>query len=258
MQAGLIFLLTDFGTSDTYAAQMKAAILRTAPVGTSIVDLTHDIEAGSVMEGAFHLHVSLQAIPEGSVVVAVVDPGVGTERHGVVCGVEGIYYVGPDNGIFSLLPVDKAWRLPRLPPDSCATFHGRDLFAPAGARLLVNPGWVSSLESIDPGILVSLEIRAPEKSEEGCHATVAHIDRFGNVVLWLSPADADGFHPSEIRLPSGEIIPVTRTGTYGHGKGLLFLTGSQGCMELAVSCGRASSILGVAAGDRILLKRSVR
>ena len=258
MQPKLIFLLTDFGTSDTYVAQMKAAVLRTAPVGTSIVDLTHDIEAGSVMEGAFHLYVSRQVISPGSVVVAVVDPGVGTERHGVVCEVDGIYYVGPDNGLFGLLPVEKAWKLPRLPADSCAIFHGRDLFAPAGARLLVNPGWVNSLESIDPGILVSSEIGLPEEDEEGCHVTVVHIDRFGNVVLWLSPADADGFHPSEIRLPAGDIVPVTRTRTYGNRHGLLFLAGSQGCMELAVSCGRASSILGVAAGDRILLKRSVR
>lgn len=254
----LIFLLSDFGTSDTYVAQMKAAVLRTAPAGTSIVDLTHDIEAGSVIEGAFHLYVSLQAIPPGSVVVAVVDPGVGTERHGVVCEVDGIYYAGPDNGIFSLLPVDKAWRLPRLPADSCSTFHGRDLFAPAGSRLLINPGWVNSLESIDPGILVSSKIRSPEETEEGCHATVVHIDRFGNVVLWLSPSDADGFHPSEIRLPAGGIVPVTRAKTYGNRQGLLFLAGSQGCMELAVNCGRASSILGVSAGDRIFLKRSVR
>ncbi len=253
-----VFFLTDFGTSDTYVAQIKAAFLRTAPVGTSIVDLTHDIKAGSVIEGAFHLYVSLQAIPPGSVVVAVVDPGVGTERHGVVCEVDGIFYVGPDNGIFSLLPVEKAWRLPRLPADSCATFHGRDLFAPAGARLLVNPGWVNSLESIDPGILVSSEIRPPEEDEEGCHATVAHIDRFGNVVLWLFPADADGFHPSEIKLPTGRIIPVTRTRTYENREGLLFLAGSQGCMELAVSCGRASETLGVVTGDRIFLKRSVR
>jgi S-adenosylmethionine hydrolase len=258
MQAGQIFLLTDFGTSDTYVAQMKAAVLCNAPVGTSIVDLTHDIKAGSVKEGAFHLYASRQAISPGSVVVAVVDPGVGTERHGVVCEVDGIYYVGPDNGLFGLLRIKRAWKLHRPPAESSITFHGRDLFAPAGARLLVNPGWVNSLESIDPGILVSSEIRPPEENEEGCHATVAHIDRFGNVVLWLSPADADGFYPSEIRLPAGGIVPVTRTRTYGNRQGLLFLAGSQGCMELAVSCGRASEILGVVAGDRILLKRSVR
>ncbi len=258
MQVRILFLLSDFGISDTYVAQMKAAVLGTVPAGTSIVDLTHDIEAGSVMEGAFHLYASLQAIPPGSVVVAVVDPGVGTERHGVVCEVDGIFFVGPDNGIFSLLPVNKAWKLPRLPADASATFHGRDLFAPAGARLLTDPGWVKSLGSIDPGTLVSSEIRPPEENEEGCHATVAHIDRFGNVVLWLSTSDADGFRPSEIRLPAGGIVPVTRAGTYGNRQGLLFLAGSQGCMELAFSGGKASSILGVSAGDRIFLKRSIR
>jgi hypothetical protein len=256
MQPRIIFLLTDFGTSDTYVAQMKAAVLRSAPIGTSIVDLTHDIEAGSVMEGAFHLYASRQVISTGSVVVAVVDPGVGTERHGVVCEVDGTYYVGPDNGLFGLLRIGRAWKLQRPSAESGATFHGRDLFAPAGARLLINPGWVNSLESIDPGILVSSEIRLPEEGEEGCHVTVAHIDRFGNVVLWLSPAEADGFHPSQIRLPAGGIVPVTRARTYGNRQGLLFLAGSQGCMELAVNCGRASSILGVSAGDRIFLKRS--
>ncbi len=138
-----LFLLSDFGTSDTYVAQMKAVILSVCSRSVVIVDLTHDVKAGSISEGAFHLSISRKHVPAGSVVVAVVDPGVGTARRGVICEVEGVYYVGPDNGIFGLLPVTGAWKLPDPQAESSSTFHGRDVFAPAGARLLLDPGWVT-------------------------------------------------------------------------------------------------------------------
>ncbi len=136
MQVKTLFLLSDFGTSDTYVAQMKSVILSECSCSAVIVDLTHDVKAGSVREGAFHLYAAGKYIPAGSVVVAVVDPGVGTARRGVVCEAEGTLYVGPDNGIFGLLPVTGAWKLPDPQEGSSSTFHGRDVFALSTARLL--------------------------------------------------------------------------------------------------------------------------
>ncbi len=247
----LLFMLSDFGTSDTYVAQMKAVILSECSGSAAIVDLTHDVKAGSVSEGAFHLFVSLKSIPAGSVVVAVIDPGVGTARRGVVCEVEGAFFVGPDNGLFGLLPITRSWKLPDPQTGSSSTFHGRDVFAAAGARLVVDPGWVDFLEPIENEDLVPSAIEMPMLEDGGLKVTVAHIDIFGNIVLWLPPSSA--FHPVELQLPNGRIEPVTEVKTYAEHTDVLFLQGSQGLMEIAVSCGSASELLGLCTGDRILL-----
>ena len=246
-----LFLLSDFGTSDTYVAQMKAVILSECSGSVVIVDMTHDVKAGSIREGAFHLTAASKFIPAGSVVVAVVDPGVGTARRGVVCEVEGTFYIGPDNGIIGLLPVNRAWKLPDPPDGSSCTFQGRDVFAPAGARLLLDPGWVEFLEPVEMEDLVSSEIENPRLEDSGLKVTVAHVDIFGNIVLWLPSSST--FHPALLQLPGGEVEIVTEVKTYGSHPGILFLQGSQGFMEIAVSGGSASDLLGLRTGDRILL-----
>jgi S-adenosylmethionine hydrolase len=253
-----IFLLSDFGTSDTYVAQMKAVILSESSGTATIIDLSHDIKTGSINEAAFHLYVSQKVIPSGSVVVAVVDPGVGTTRRGVVCEVEGTFYVGPDNGLFGLLPAGRCWKLPGPPAGSSSTFHGRDVFAPAGGRLILDPGWVNYLEPVDIEELIPLKMEMPAKKDGGLKATVVHIDKFGNVVLWLSTSAAHGFHPSELQLPGGTIESIKEVSTYADNSGILYLQGSQGFMEIAVSCGSASELLGLTTGDRILLKERNR
>ncbi|MEN8209253.1 MAG: SAM-dependent chlorinase/fluorinase [Candidatus Fermentibacteria bacterium] len=246
-----IFLLSDFGTSDTYAAQMKAVILSQCYCHAAIVDLTHEVKAGSVREGAFHLSVSRKYIPAGSVVIAVIDPGVGTERRGVICEAGGSFYIGPDNGIFGLLPITRAWVLPDPGAGSSRTFHGRDVFAPACARLILDPGWVEFLEPVYREDLVPSEIEMPIPENDGLKVTVAHIDNFGNIILWLPSFST--FHPYAIELPGGGIEPVTEVETYAEQPGTLFLQGSQGLMEIAVSCGSASELLGISSGDRIIL-----
>jgi len=252
MQVRTMFLLSDFGTSDTYVAQMKAVILSECPGSVAIVDLTHDVKAGSVSEGAFHLFVSCRFVPAGSVVVAVIDPGVGTARRGVVCEVEGAFFVGPDNGLFGLLPITRAWKLPDPQAGSSNTFHGRDVFAPAGARLIIDPGWVEFLEPVDREDLVPSAIEMPMLENGGLKVSVAHIDIFGNIVLWLSPSRV--YHPVELQLPGGGVEPLTEVKTYDEHPGILFLQGSQGLMEIALSGGNASELLGLCTYDRILLK----
>lgn len=253
-----VFLLSDFGTRETYVAQMKAAVIAGAPPCTSLVDLTHAVAAGSVLEGAFHLWAARSSFPPGSAVLAVVDPGVGTSRRGVICRAEGVMFVGPDNGLFGLLPIMRAWELPRPSDDTDRTFHGRDVFAPAAAKVLTDPGWVRGLAVIDPGQLIRADIAPPERGGEELAATVVHVDSFGNVLLWIDPAEYGDFIPAVLRLPSGRTENVTRSVTYGDGLGVLYLRNSQGCMELAVAGGRASDVLGVSAGDRVVLEEGTR
>lgn len=251
-----IFILTDFGTADTYVAQMKGVLLSAVPPNTALVDLTHGVRPGSVQEGAFHLYASQGAIPPGSVVLAVVDPGVGTSRRGVICSSGGILYVGPDNGLFGLLNVREAWALPPVPEGSSSTFHGRDLFAPAAARLVIHPGWVSFLEKIEVVEMEKLAIQPPVETEGGPKVTVAHVDGFGNVLLWMDAGRYGEFRPAAAVLPDGSVREVVPADTYGENRGVLFLRGSQGCMELAVSGGSAADVLGLSPGDRIELRKN--
>jgi S-adenosylmethionine hydrolase len=250
-----IYLLSDFGASDTYVAQMKSVLISGAPEGSRLVDLTHDVPPGSITEGAFHLWAAGRWMAPGSVVLAVVDPGVGTSRRGILVRWRGVHFVGPDNGIFGLLPIDEARELPEPPAGSSRTFHGRDLFAPCAARIATDPGWVSFLRILEPGLLTGCSIRQPVPVEDGVEVSVAHVDGFGNILLWMDPDQHRDLVPRGIRVPDGgekELLPAA---TYGDSTGLICLRGSQGCMELAVNGGSAGDILGLVPGDRIVLLR---
>ncbi|HET7602363.1 MAG TPA: SAM-dependent chlorinase/fluorinase, partial [Gemmatimonadales bacterium] len=132
----IITLLTDFGTADSYVAEMKGAILSAAPDAT-LVDVSHAISPGDVRAAAYVLDRAWRSFPRGSVHLAVVDPGVGTARAALALSAHGHFFIGPDNGLFSFVMRDTPVRAVVLAePDWAApTFHGRDLFAPAAARL---------------------------------------------------------------------------------------------------------------------------
>lgn len=249
-----VYLLSDFGMSDTYVAQMKSVLLRGTPAGTPFIDLTHEVPRGSVLQGAFHLWASIPSMPQGSVVLAVVDPGVGTARRAVVCRCGGIFTVGPDNGLFGLLEKDRAWELPGPPPGSSMTFHGRDLFAPAAARVATDPGWVSFLDPVEPDSMAGACIEEPARAGDGIEVSVVHVDRFGNAVLWTDPAFFQGFRPDELVAPDGRTLGLKRVPTYSDNRGLLLLRGSQGRMEIAISGGNAAVAMGISAGDRLMIR----
>ena len=147
----LVTLTTDFGLSDGYVGSMKGVML-TIEDRLTIVDVTHDLPAHEVMPAALLLREVCPRFPEGTVHVGVVDPGVGSSRRPIVLEIAGSLYVGPDNGLFSLLAdalgLNGAWLLenPRYLGESISsTFHGRDIFAPVGAHLargLPRPNWV--------------------------------------------------------------------------------------------------------------------
>ena len=251
--SGAVFLLSDFGTSDTYVGQMKAILFSEAPAGTLQIDLTHDVRPGAVLEGAFHLWVTRRHLAPGSVVLAVVDPGVGSGRMGIIARAGEVTYVGPDNGLFGLMPLDSAWRLPPPGPDSSNTFHGRDVFAPAAARVLCDPGWPASLVPLPPGSLVPSEIREWEPVEGGMEVSTAHVDRFGNIILWLPPGILRDTDRVCLIPDEGERIQLKSVVTYCEGDGFLLIKGSQGLMEIALNGAPAAEALGIDPGKRLIL-----
>lgn len=253
-----VFILSDFGCRDTYTAQMKAAILSFAGYGTPVIDLTSGVGRGNLLQGAFHLRASLPTLPEGSVTLAVVDPGVGGPRGGLAALWQGRYLVAPDNGLVSLLePPVVFWKLPPPDPSVSSTFHGRDWFAPCAARLAVDPEWTSFLEPMDGPVLLPSTL--PEFNGSRVSLTVLHTDSFGNCILGIDTSRGSGLSVRTVSTPVGDT--AVRTVAYydeAIGNELLFIGGSQGFMELAVKGGSAAELLGLEPGMRIGLKTEQR
>jgi S-adenosyl-L-methionine hydrolase (adenosine-forming) len=192
----IITFLTDFGLQDDFVGTCHGVIKRIAP-DADIVDITHGIEPTQVLQGALVLANTLPYMPEG-VHLAVVDPGVGTERKAVALrSGDGRLYVGPDNGLLVLAAdrlggIDGAWELEntayRLQPVS-RTFHGRDIFAPAAAHLAGGLDPAELGPALDAASLVRLDVPAPVTGDGFIRAHVVIVDRFGNVQLNLTPED---------------------------------------------------------------------
>lgn len=231
----MVSFLSDFGLEDTYVAQVKARILSEFPAAT-IVDITHEVRPYSIISGAWLLYTVYQAFPQGTIHLAVVDPGVGTSRRVLVVEKDEHIFVGPDNGIFSFLyPADKIIGISWQPSGPVsATFHGRDIFAPLVIRLL-HGDRDSDLGShvTDP---IVLDTVSPQ---------VVHIDRYGNIITNIRPIDLMGralAMQGRIfgRLASTfEELPEVDPG---------LITGSAGTIEIACRRGDASGILGAYIG----------
>ena len=183
-----IVILTDFGTSDPFVGIMKGVIASISP-GIPIIDLTHEIPPGDIRLGSIILWQSVSYFPKGSIFLCVVDPGVGTHRQPVILETGNYSFVGPDNGLFSLVLSDpfRAWVLgnPDLAlPDPRSTFHGRDIFAPAAAHAAQGvPG-----SEFGPKVKTLITDPAPvleSSSSRNLEAEVIHIDRFGNALTSL-------------------------------------------------------------------------
>jgi S-adenosylmethionine hydrolase len=260
--SGIITLTTDFGAADTFVGQMKGAVLSVAPMAR-IVDLTHEIPAHDVAAGGFALRTAYAAFPPGTVHVAVVDPGVGTSRRGLVVRTQRFFFVAPDNGLLTAVleeePLDQAFVLEaehyRL-PETSATFEGRDVFAPAAAWLLrgISP------ESFGPpaGDLTRLYLPRP-RLEFGrrAHVRVVAIDRFGNATLEL-PRHAlepllgtPGDHRVRVETAGGVVDAFRRTYGDEEGDRPFLVFNSAGYLEIAVREGRAADRLRVRAGDEV-------
>jgi S-adenosylmethionine hydrolase len=264
----IITLLTDFGTDDTYVGQMKGEIARLCPEAT-VIDLTHAVPPQAVEQGAFLLESAVEPFPDGTVHLAVVDPGVGTERLALAAGAGRRFFVGPDNGLLSCArpmgrrPIEAGRvEVPEsvqvvsldLPRDRrvAATFHGRDLFSLAAARLARGRALESLGSSV--GSMVALPpFRARERRDGGLEGRVVHIDRFGNVITSL--------HVSQLRsrplvVHLADVSVTTYVRTYGEGDGLVSLIGSSGFLEVAEVNGNAARRLDVALGGLVTVTQA--
>lgn len=256
----LIALLTDYGYADTYVAQVKAVLLRMCPT-CEVLDLTHGVPPQRVRSGAYLLASATPYLPDGTIVVAVVDPGVGTERRAVaVQGVRHIY-LAPDNGLLCLAlreePPQYAVVLdnPRYHlPAVSATFHGRDLFAPRAAHIANGVPLQQLGSPIAPDTLQQLPNLEPVFEGNTVHCRPLHTDHFGNVVFNLRQEvfrawAGDSGDPVQVRLikASGErlTLPLVRTfGAVPWGEPLAYW-GSNGYLEVAVNGGSAVQQLGI-------------
>lgn len=255
----IITLLTDFGIQDGYPAAMKGVILSIAS-DVHIVDLTHDIPPQDVLQGALTLRRLAPYFPPGTIHVGVVDPGVGTIRRPIAAHLGEHFFVGPDNGLVSLLitkleahsiPIrfvhldrEEYWL-----PQVSRSFHGRDVFAPVAAHLARGV----PLEQLGSPIedLVRLDAPLPERLENGWRAQVLHIDRFGNLALNLTEGEVGPTRSLRVLVGGIEIDGLSQAyGDRPTGE-LVALFDSSGCLSVALVNGDAASRLQVTVGDPV-------
>ena len=245
--SGIVTLLTDFGLEDAYVGAMKGAILSVFPKA-AVVDITHSVRPFAVLQGAFLLDSAWRSFPPGTVHVAVVDPGVGTERRAIAFKAADHYFVGPDNGLFTFLndPISDAVEL-ATPPEAAPTFHGRDVFAPVAAKLAGGAALagVGRPHRAEP-------LRLPDawasKVGEAWRAEALHCDHFGNVVSNL-PIRA----LARIKQANGMRVRTVETYEDAPPNELVALVGSSGRIEFALREGSAAMRLHVAPGDTLLV-----
>jgi len=240
--SGIVTLLTDFGLEDAYVGAMTGAILSVFARAT-VINITHGVKPFAVLQGAFLLDSAWRSFPPGTVHVAVVDPGVGTERRAIAFKAADHYFVGPDNGLFTFLndPISETVEL-ATPPEAAPTFHGRDVFAPVAAKLAAGAALarVGRPHKAEP--LRLADAWASKRAE------ALHCDHFGNVISNL-PIRA----LARIKQANGMRVRTVETYEDAQPNELVALVGSSGRIEFALREGSAATRLHVAPGDTLLV-----
>ena len=247
-RSGVLTLTTDFGSRDHYVGAMRGVVASVSPA-IRVFDITHEIPHFEIVAGGYALAQAFPYYPPGTVHVVVIDPGVGSSRLPLAVAAAGHFFVAPDNGVlsqvldssgpFSARRVDERHGLKRL----SQTFHGRDLFAPAGARL------AAGLPFEEIGSPVPAPVRlAPADATSG-EGLVLHVDSFGNVVTSFREADL----PAGAGMAVGGEVVRARARSYADADaGRLFLiVGSSGYLEISLNQGSAATSLGVRAGAAV-------
>ncbi len=254
----IITLTTDFGISEGYVGAMKGVMLSENP-NLTLIDITHEIQAYDVMAAAFVLKQSLQYFTAGTVHLVVVDPGVGSQRRGIAIAHDDHYFVGPDNGLFSLFfEPETPKQIVELEPDPnyplSSTFHGRDLFAPAAAKLASGV----PLDQLGSPIsrLKPLHWALPIDNEEMIQGWVMYIDHFGNCITNISRALCDNrLEGRQVTgyVGSGIIRDIHTTYSDVSVGDTLMLFGSSDLLEVATNQGDAATLLHIQKGTPINL-----
>jgi len=271
--SSIITLTTDFGYDDAYVAAVKGAILSTNPEA-NIIDISHSIMPRNILQAAFVLNAAYRYFPQQTVHMAIVDPGVGSERQGIIVKTPSALLVAPDNGILSYIINDlfqiesptsqyshnleqvtfktgleavaitdpRFWRHPVSP-----TFHGRDVFAPVAAGLSLGISLYEFGEKIN-----SLHIFPIPKPfldpEDNLIGQVLHIDRFGNLITNIKNHDLPG---KEVMIEAAGYCIQGISSYYAQNEGVMAITGSSGYLEISLRDGSACDFLGMVEGDEI-------
>jgi len=253
----IITLMSDFGLRDGYVASMKGVILEICP-DARLVDISHLIAPQNIRSGAFVLYASYAYFPPGTVHLAVVDPGVGTERGAIAIRTGASFFVGPDNGLFSLvLRKETGWEARKLENPQfrrnplSSTFHGRDLFAPAAAYLACGVPFHTVGRVCDP---VFPQWHEPAVAQREVKGEVMHIDHFGNAITNVPSDILKKRGPAEKwRILAGRTEINSIQETYGCSSAgePLALIGSAGFIEIAVNQGSAASLLELEPGTEV-------
>jgi S-adenosylmethionine hydrolase len=245
----LIALLTDYGLSDHYVGVIKGVIKGISPE-SEIVDITHEVRAYDIREGAFLLLQASKYLPRGCTVMAVVDPGVNTRRRAIAVETRERVYVGPDNGLLypaaSREGITSVYDLGRGPHmlSRSGTFAGRDIFAPAAA--LVSSGKPPGKLGRKVRGMAVLELPGAEFSDTSILGTVLHVDRFGNAV---TNVEGDSFHHWRKRASTFRLVAHSRkvraslAASYQAIRGVGLLVGSGGTVEVSGRQGRPAIAL---------------
>ena len=254
----MITLTSDFGLKDPYVAEMKGVILTINPKSI-LIDITHDIEKFSIRKAAFTLASAVPYFPDGTVHLAVVDPGVGTQRRALVIQARKGFFVGPDNGLLILaaqnLGIEHVYHLTNskfMLPEVSNSFHGRDVFAPAAAYLEkgVQPTEFGP-EIMDPIIPAFAQVKHSNGSLTG---EILNIDGFGNIITNINEKD---MLCKEGKTVNVELTSASLKLLFGKAyaeakrKDPILLIGSHGFLEIALNQASAAEKFHVKAGDKI-------
>ncbi len=254
----IITVLTDFGSRDPYVGIMKGVMLAINP-HLSIVDITHEVASQDVGEASFLVGEYFPHFPAATIHLAVVDPTVGSSRKALIAEKDGHLFVGPDNGIFSLLFAKgeiRAWEITNRKLMGAAlsgTFHGRDLFAPAAAHLSagISPSEFGPVLA-EPVMLHDL---FPSVSHEVMEGRIVRIDRFGNAISNIAFdlfEDFVGSRPFTIELSSLAFRSLSRS---YHESRHTCLVGSSGYLEFGLFMGDLAQDLGIDKGEQVTVRR---
>jgi S-adenosylmethionine hydrolase len=243
----IVTLLTDFGTADGYVGEVKGTLLTLAP-GATVVDIAHDIPAGDVAAACYVLGRVWRSFPAGTVHLAVVDPGVGSARRALAAEAGGHSFVAPDNGLLSDVFAAAPARTVGLavPSSASRTFHGRDVFAPAAARLAGG----ASLPDLGVPLSDPVRLEPPVLAVEGSDLVgeVIHVDRFGTLITNL-PTDRVA-RAATVKV-AGRGFPLGATFADVPPAEPVAFIGSGGTVEIAVRDGRADVVLGLSRGTEV-------
>ncbi|MCI0748408.1 MAG: SAM-dependent chlorinase/fluorinase [Verrucomicrobia subdivision 3 bacterium] len=257
MNSPLITLTTDFGEEDWFVGTMKGVILGINS-GVRIVDITHQVPRGDMRAGAYALMASYRFFPLGTIHLAVVDPGVGSERRAIAALTPNGIFVGPDNGVLSwalhqetILEVRQLENMKWCKCPVSRTFHGRDIFAPMAAYLSLGKGFLNvgrKLRRIE-----RLPWPQPARTKKGWRGEVLYIDRYGNCMTNLTATMAEETGGGSVRVARRRVRLGGFYQSVSAGEAVA-LVSSVGFVEIAINGGSAAQKLGVSVGTAVELR----